>query len=139
MRAQIIARAARRPPNPPPTMTTRGLLRSLFVVFGSPLLAGWKAVRVLLSDRLESTFYNRLIERSPDVVTAARRLANYCAAVPALVATELAVRPVSAIVASTSSVIDLSRRSAAVRAAAERLLTTPPMSRFSTLIVSDAA
>ena len=79
------------------------------------------------------------LDRSPDVITAARRLANYLAAVPVLVATELAVRPVSAIVASTSAVIDVSRRSAAVRAAAERLLTTPPMSRISTLIVSDAA
>ena len=108
-------------------------------MFGSPLLAGWKAVRVPLPDRLESTFHNHLMERSPDVVMAARRLANYRAAVPALVATQLAVRPVRAIVASTSSVIDLSRRSVAIRAAAERLLTTPPMSRFSTLIVSDAA
>jgi hypothetical protein len=48
--ADLSARAARSPPNPPPTMTTRGLLRSLSVVFASPLLAGWKAVRVPLPE-----------------------------------------------------------------------------------------
>ena len=43
-----------------------------------------------------------------------------------------------AIVAGSSSVIDVSKRWATVRTAAERLLTTPAMSRFSTDTVSDA-
>jgi hypothetical protein len=43
-----------------------------------------------------------------------------------------------AIVAGSSFVIDVSKRWATVRTAAERLLTTPAMSRFSTDTVSDA-
>src|SRR6476661_8915200 len=70
--------------------------------------------------------------------TCRSELSNHRAAVPTLVADGLALRPADANVACSSSVIDLSKRSAAIRAAAERLLTMPAMSRFSTRTVSDA-
>ena len=115
------------------------ILQSEWEVFGKPEFEGLAGISAShLYGVLRATSRCGLTQCLPDDAFPCPPSEDQCASPRKLVADGLVVRPAPASVAGTSSDSDLSKRSAAVRAAAERLLTTPRMSRFSTGTVFDS-